>query len=57
MDAFITKSLTCMQITSKQMGVFDVKGMIIPHTARCKKDLRDIFLARWVTNSLDIDKC
>ena len=31
--------------------------MIIPLTARCKKDLRDIFLGRWVTNFLDIDKC
>ena len=68
MDAFVPKKLTRRQITSKHMGVFDIKGILIPLTARCKRDLRDVFKetatwdhavsegqrSKWVLNFLDI---
>ena len=31
------------QINIKHMGVFDIKGLLIPLTARCKRDFRDFF--------------
>ena len=37
------KRLTRRHITSKHMGVFDIKGLLIPLTARCKPALRDVF--------------
>ena len=53
------------------MGVFDIEGLLIPLTARCKRDLRDTFTetpkwdhsvppdlrAKWVRNFLDIERC
>ena len=71
MDDFVPKSLKRRQITSKHMGVFDIKGMLIHLTARCKRDLRDAFTetpkwdhpvsaglrAKWVRNFLDIQRC
>ena len=43
MNNFVPKFLTRRQITSKHVGVFDIKGLLIPLTARCKRDLRDTF--------------
>ena len=43
MNDYAPKRLTRRQITSKQMGVFDIKGLVIPLTARCKPALRDVF--------------
>ena len=71
MDDFVPQYLTRRQITSKHMGVFDIKGLLIPLTARCKRDLRDVFKetpkwdhavsgglrAKWVRNFLDIERC
>ena len=51
--------------------VFNIKGLLIPLTARCKRDLRDVFKetpawdhavseglrAKWVLNFLDIERC
>ena len=70
MDDFVPRRLTTRQITSKHMGVFDIKGLLIPLTARCKRDLRDVFKettawdhavseglrAKWVLNFLDIER-
>ena len=45
MDAFVPRKLIRRQITSKHMGVFDIKGILIALKARCKRDLRDVFKA------------
>ena len=42
MNKFVPKILTKRMITSKFMGNFDLKGMLIPLTGRFKRDLRDI---------------
>jgi hypothetical protein len=42
MDNFVPIKLTKRQVTSKFMGLFDLRGLLIPLTARLKKDLRDI---------------
>ena len=53
------------------MGIFDIRGLLIPLTARLKQDLRDIFSNTpewdhavsseqrftWVQNFLDVEKC
>ena len=71
MDKFIPTKLSKRQITSKVMGIFDIKGILIPLTARLKRDLRDIFRSTpewdhavtpeqrfvWVQNFLDVEKC
>ena len=68
---FVPKSLTIRQITSKHMGVFDIKGLLILLTARYKRDLIDVFTetpkwdysvsgglrAKWVRSFLDIERC
>ena len=40
MDNFVPLKLTKGQVTSKLMGIFDLQGLLIPLTARLKKDLR-----------------
>ena len=71
MDNFVPLKLTKRQVTSKFMGIFDLRGLLIPLTARLKRDLRDIVAttpewdhgienglrSKWVKNFLDIEKC
>ena len=71
MDRFVPTKLSKRQITSKVMGIFDIRGILIPLTARLKRDLRDIFRITpewdhavtpeqkftWVQNFLDVEKC
>ena len=70
MDKFIPVKLTKRQITSKFMSIFDLCGLLIPQTARLKRDLRDISAAtpgwdhtvdvdsraKWVKNFLEIER-
>ena len=70
MDKFVPKKLTKRMITSKFMGIFDIKGLLIPLTGRFKKDLRDISAttpqwdhdvdsigrSKWVLNFLDTER-
>ena len=42
MDNFIPLKLTKRQVTSKFMRLFDLRGLLIPLTARLKRDLRDV---------------
>ena len=44
MESFVPKRLTKRMVTSKFMGIFDIKGLIIPLTARFKRDLRRIVI-------------
>ena len=71
MDNFVPLKLTKLQVTSKFMGIFDLRGLLIPLTARLKKDLRDVVAttpewdhgiktgqrSKWVKNFLDVEKC
>ena len=70
-DNFVPLKLTKRQVTSKFMGIFDLRGLLIPLTARLKKDLRDVVAttpewdhgiktgqrSKWVKNFLDVEKC
>ena len=70
MNKFVPKILTKRMITSKFMGIFDLKGMLIPLTGRFKRDLRDISTttphwdhavdtigrSKWVLNFLDVER-
>ena len=69
MDKFVPTKLTKRPITIKFMGIFDLKGLLIPITGRLKPDLRDISAAtpqwdhavtpearfKWVRNFLDFE--
>ena len=71
MENFVPLKLTKRQVTSKVMGIFDMRGLLIPLTARLKRDLRSIGIvtptwdhgiemgsrSRWVKNFLDVEKC
>ena len=46
MEKFVPVKLTKRQITSKFMGIFDLRGLRIPITARLKRDLREISAAK-----------
>ena len=70
MDKFVPSKLTKRMVTSKFMGIFDIRGLLIPLTARVKRDLRDISVAtpqwdhavgsigrsKWVKNFLDVER-
>ena len=70
MDNFVPRKLTKRMITSKFMGIFDLRGLLIPLTARFKRDLRDIsnttpdwdtavtneHRTTWVKNFMDLEK-
>ena len=70
MDQFVPIKLTKRQVTSKFMGIFELKGLLIPITGRLKRDLRDISAAtpqldhavtsvarfKWVRNFLDVER-
>ena len=71
MDNFVPTKLTKRQVTSKFMGLFDLRGLLIALTARLKRDLRRIVASTpgwdhgidvdqrstWVKNFLDVEKC
>ena len=71
MDKFVPRKLTKRQVTSKFMGIFDLRGLLIPLTSRLKRDLRDIVAvtpewdhgvvdgqrSKWVKNFLDLENC
>ena len=42
MESFVPKKLTKRMVTSKFMGIFDLRGLLIPLSARFKRDLRNI---------------
>ena len=70
MEKFVPSKLTKRTITSKFMGIYDLRGLLIPLTGRLKRDLRDISVAtpqwdhavdsigrsKWVKNFLNVER-
>ena len=70
MENFVPKKLSKRMVTSKLMGIFDMKGTLIPLIARLKRDLRDIVSVTpewdtavtnehrttWIKNFMDLEK-